>query len=354
MSPALNESSAIWHFKHSEAIKTCDGIIFNFTRDWYICNRDINSSKLVQHRNLLYSLFRNLFICFRVTLCSTSTWAILFSGLKVSRNFTQFLNFTCNLRHVVTWLIHTHMVTWSHMVTRSPHTHMITWSPHTWSHDPHTHIWSHDPPTHTHVHMIPTHLITRSTHTWSHDPHTLDHMIHTHTVTWSTHTHTHTHMVTPTGFVPIFLTVSLWYLVRISMRLANIPFSARNMHTIIIITLNYCRWHWFHPPSVIVHSISLQEGCQKKTNSVHLMVSLKKWRSFFVAMEPLFDQVRRSWLHFVGKLSAKHTTCRVKLDPTTWWYQQERIRMGEKRTTPIEAHSLVKIIDKNRTRSHML
>ena len=59
-----------------------DGIIFNFTRDCHICNSDIDSSKLVQHRNLLYSLFRNLFICFRVTLCSTSTWAILFSGFE--------------------------------------------------------------------------------------------------------------------------------------------------------------------------------------------------------------------------------------------------------------------------------
>ena len=161
MSPALNESSAIWHFKHSEAIKTCDGIIFNFTRDWHIRNRDINSSKLVQHRNLLYSLFRNLFICFRVTLCSTSTWAILFSGLKVSRNFTQFLNFACNLSYMVN--------TCSHMTDPHTHGHMI----------PHGHTI----PTHTHDHMIPTLDHTIPTHTWSHDPHTLDHIIHTHTVT---------------------------------------------------------------------------------------------------------------------------------------------------------------------------
>ena len=45
-------------------------------------NGYFNSSNVVQHRNLLYSLFRILFICFRVTLCSTSTWAILFSEKK--------------------------------------------------------------------------------------------------------------------------------------------------------------------------------------------------------------------------------------------------------------------------------
>ena len=30
MSPALNRSSAIWHLKHSDAIKIRDGIIFDF------------------------------------------------------------------------------------------------------------------------------------------------------------------------------------------------------------------------------------------------------------------------------------------------------------------------------------
>ena len=32
MSPALNGSSAIRHFKHSNAIETCDGITFDFYR----------------------------------------------------------------------------------------------------------------------------------------------------------------------------------------------------------------------------------------------------------------------------------------------------------------------------------
>ena len=125
-------------------------MIFGFTRDCHICNGDINSSKLVQHRNLLYSLFRNLFSCFRVTLCSTSTWAILFSegkGLKVSRNFTQnwtrFPNFS--LYSFLSYMVKSHRI----------HTHLVTWS----------------------------------THTWSHDPHTLGHMIHTHSHTYSVHTH---------------------------------------------------------------------------------------------------------------------------------------------------------------------
>ena len=30
MSPALNRSSAIWHFEGSDAIEICDGITFNF------------------------------------------------------------------------------------------------------------------------------------------------------------------------------------------------------------------------------------------------------------------------------------------------------------------------------------
>ena len=30
MSAVLNESSVIWHFKHSDAIKICDGITFDF------------------------------------------------------------------------------------------------------------------------------------------------------------------------------------------------------------------------------------------------------------------------------------------------------------------------------------
>ena len=132
MSAALHGSSAILRFERSDAIEIRDGITFDFYtglpqmstnplcyEQYVICNGYVNSSKLVQYRNLLYSLFRNLFICFRVTLCSTSTWAILFSegkGLKVGRNFaqnsTRFLNFS------LSYMVNSHMIhTHTHMVT---------------------------------------------------------------------------------------------------------------------------------------------------------------------------------------------------------------------------------------------
>ena len=43
MSPALNGGSAIWHFKHNEAIEIRDGIIFDFyMRLSHVCMSELN------------------------------------------------------------------------------------------------------------------------------------------------------------------------------------------------------------------------------------------------------------------------------------------------------------------------
>ena len=67
MSPALNESSAIRHFKHSDAIEMCDGIIFDFYTGLSHVHVTVNLARCSKHScftlKVLVTCWRIVLVC---------------------------------------------------------------------------------------------------------------------------------------------------------------------------------------------------------------------------------------------------------------------------------------------------